>query len=581
MGLGQGVAPAVCEHAVLTRTVHLAWPEKAPRQVWGPRATPVEPHDLLEVKTRGEFEQITTVVFDLTQLVFSFPKIGREWIRTHCNMPYATFEGECLEDALTQCIDGGWPIGTVEQLSNGRYVVDVDTFTDEMLTAFLFDRLLDARYGLTSHLQNLRVAYYVMDGERPAAKSTTAKKRSASRCQSKESKIHRRVVDFLGPHRQGLLKPTRVEKDGVEMWQGSLFDYLGSRDNLWELLGRLRKATERAGGLTMHGIDVFVARGWHSRHHSSAGWFRIAGNCPETTRPLRDYFEKTIDMEADAMMIRLGRLVVDHLNGPCLLSTVDTDVLVSMISLGSPDLVWAKQLSFKNSKDVVVRTEPLPSGAMCKITPDHIDLRSLYPLDEPAISGTFLFPKFSKFSSTFFFSACRLSDQSKWSIEEATSRLSAVFILLMAGCDFCEKLENYGTRGVVQSLSQKPKLDNVCFTRITLTKHMTKETELGMRHECLVHLADAVRFPWRCGNFVCLVEVTFETMIKFIQIAICPKSGAGKDLKPFIRRLCYSAMTISGTGIGLEKDLKVYPQLAQNYGYDPKEEFGYMQFETS
>lgn len=611
MGLGSGVAPAVCEHAVLTRTVDLAWPKNAPSQVWGSRKTSANPNDLLEVKTRDDCETIQTVIFDLTQLVFAFPKMGREWIRTQGLLPYATFEGSRLEEALTRCINAGWPIGTVEQLSNGRYVIEVDTFTDELLTGFLVDCLVDVRRGIASRLPNLKVAYYVLDGERPAAKTTTSKKRTAARCQGKDYELHRRVENFLGPDQAAtLLKPVRIKRDGQDMWQGSLFDYLLCRENLWELVGRLREIVERTGGLEKIGVDVFVARGWHSRYHSSAGWFRLAGNRPETAKPLLDYFAETVDLEADAMMIRLGRFVVEHLNGPCLLSTIDTDVLVSMISFGSPALYWAKQLKFKNATDVVLRTNtntntnPAPGQEQKleleptsetqretemephteaepptkkRMRPNCIDLRTLCPLDEPAIQSLYIFPKLN---NVFFFSARRLYEPIKWSTSEAERRLGAVFVLLMTGCDFCEKVDSYGTRRAMQLLSQKPTLSQVSFSRITYIKHLTKDIKQGMRHDCLSRWADKVRFPWRCGDFVCLVEVTFESLKTLIQRAIQPKPIEGRDWKPFIRRLCYSVMTLSATGLGMERELRDNWRLAQNFGYDLRQGFTYIKFET-
>ena len=499
MGLGKGVAPAVCEHAVLSRTVELAWPDHAPRQIWGSQRTPSERHDLLEVKTRQDFELAKSVIFDLTQLVFAFPKMGRQWIRQQGTLPYATFEDEMLEKALARCIESGWTIGTVDQLQNGRYVVEVDTFTDEMLIDFLVDHLMEVRRGLTKMLPDVVAAYYVFDGERPAAKSVTAKKRNETRAQSKQFEILRRVSDYLGPEREWMLKPRKVKRDGQEVWQGSLPDYIICRENLWALIEHLRDTMEQVGPMKGSGVDVFLARGWHSQYHSNSGWFRLAGVRPETVKPLKDYYNEKIDIEADAMMVCLGRFAVDHLQGPCLMSTVDTDVLVSMISIGSPDLYWAKELHFKDHKDVVLRTPTPKTGSKRKFVPECIDLRTISPLKEPMICSSFSFADFSK---TFFFSGCRFLEASKWSPEEAKRRLVAVFVLLMAGCDFCEKLEKFGTRGVVKLLSRQPTLSEVQFSRVTHSKNMNRDVEGGMRYECLQRSPESVRFPWRCGNFV-------------------------------------------------------------------------------
>lgn len=579
MGLGKGVAPAICEHAVLTRTVDLAWPDDAPRQLWGRQQTPVERHDLLEVKTRRDCERVRSVIFDLTQLVFAFPKLGRQWIRTHGILPYATFEDDVLEKALSRCIESGWTVGTVDQLSSGRYVVDVDTFTDEMLLGFLVDRLVDVKRGVTKMLPNVQAAYYVLDGERPAAKSTTARKRDATRCRNKHHEIHRRVLNFLGPEREWMSKPVKVKKDGQELWQGSLPDYLLCRNNLWALVERLCENMEQVGALKGSGVDVFLARGWNSQYHSSSGWFRVAGERPETARPLRDYYNETnIDMEADAMMIRLGRLAVDHLQGPCLFLTVDTDVLVSLISTGSPDLYWAKQLVFKDRCKVVLRTTAPTPGSKRKKAPDCIDLRTISPLEEPAILSDFFLVNFP---DTFFFAGKRFQELSKWSAYEAERRLTAVFVLLMAGCDFCEKVDSFGMRGVVKLLSRQPRLPMVKFSRITCSKNMTKDIELGMRHDCMVRLPDAVRFPWRCGNFLCLVEIDFASAKTLIQAAISPKRIEGRDWRPFIRRLCYSIMTLSAPGLGFEKEVKECPRLAQIYGYDSRKSFRYITFDSN
>ena len=119
-----------------------------------------------------------------------------------------SFEGNTLEEVLTKCIDGGYHIGTVEQLPDKRYAVHVDTFNDEMLTGFLFDRLLSLRRGLTALLPDLVAAYYLVDGDRPAAKSITSKKRSLAKSRSEEHKLRQRVEEFLGPDRVGLLEPT-------------------------------------------------------------------------------------------------------------------------------------------------------------------------------------------------------------------------------------------------------------------------------------------------------------------------------------------------------------------------------------
>lgn len=575
MGLGSRVAVTVCEHAVLTQTVQLAWPNNVPKQTWGSRQVDVGPHDLLEVRTRNELENIKTVVFDLTQLVFAFPKAGREWMRSHSDLPFATFEGNTLDEALTKCIESGYHIGMVDRSQDGSYVVDVDTFNDEMLTGFLFDRLLNLRRGLTASLSNLVAAYYVIDGERPAAKSTTAKKRSLAKCNTQEHKMREQVLEFLGPDRAGLLEPKRIQMDGQEMLQGSLFDYLRSRENLWRLVDHLWATVERVGGQTDADVDVFVARGWHD--DLATRWFRIAGDRPESARPLRDYFNTNVDLEADAMMIRLGRFAAERFDGPCLLSTTDSDILASLIALGSPELLWAKQLGFKDKKDVVVRTVSQESGSKSKFVPHRIDLRSIDPLNEPAIYNDHILHPIVE--STFLFSSRQLSEKSKWSTEDAERRLSAMFVLLLSGCDFCEHLPSFGARGIVRLLSQKPRLQRVHFSRITSIEHVNKESEHGMRHECLKRRDNAVRFPWRCGNFTCLVEVEFETMKMLIRTALSPKPIDGRDWRPFIRRLCYSAMTLSATGIGLEKEMKVNAQLAENFGYDSQRDYEYIPFE--
>ena len=576
MGLGPKVATTLCEHAVLTRTVQLAWPNNTPRQTWGNRHINSEPHDLLDVKTRSDLARTKTVIFDLTQLVYGFPKAGRKWMRSHCDTQFVSFEGNTLEEALTKCINGGYHIGAAEQLPDRRYAVHVDTFNDEMLTGFLFDRLLSLRRGLTALLPDLVAAYYLVDGDRPAAKSITSKKRSLAKSWSEEYKLRQRVEEFLGPDRVGLLEPIPIQVGGQEMLQGSLFDYLRSRETLWRLIDCLCETVERAGGQNEADVDVFVARGWNSSIDPSNRWFRIAGNRPESARPLRDYFSGNVDLEADAMMIRLGRFAANRLNGPSLLSTTDSDVLVSMIAMGSPELFWAKQLGFRDKKDVVVRTVPVNSKTRSLFVPHRIDLRSIDPLEEPEICNDYLLPKVEK---SFLFSSCQLGETSKWSNAEAERRLCAIFVLLLNGCDFCEDLSSFGPRGMARLLSQKPKLHKVHFSRITSIQNINKELEHGMRRECLAQSDEAVRFPWRCGDFVCLVEVDFETMKMLIRAALFPKPIEGSDWRPFIRRLCYSAMTLAATGIGLEKEIKVNAQLAENFGYDPTRDFEYIRFE--
>lgn len=160
------------------------------------------------------------------------------------------------------------------------------------------------------------------------------------------------------------------------------------------------------------------------------------------------------------------------------------------------------------------------------------------------------------FPTTFIFSGQRFSDPSNWSTCEAEQRLVSVFIMLLAGCDFCEKLKNFGEKAVVKLLSEKPTLSKVRFSRITSTKNLSREVEGGMLHDCLEQLTDAVRFPWRCGDFICLVEVDFESVKTLIQLAIKPKQVEGRDWNPFIRRLCYSVMTLSAPGLGMEKKCK-------------------------
>ena len=572
MGLGACVASALCEHAVLTRTVRLAWSQRPPKQTWGKQNACADPHDLLVVRSLEDLAKIKTVVLDLTQLVYGFPKHARSWLLSNFDVPLVTFEGDSLEEALGKCVEGGYHIGSVDRMKSGRFVVNVDTFTDEMLAGFLFDYLLDVRRGLITLLPNLTAAYYVMDGERPAAKTTTTKKRSVAKSHGEDRKIWEQTVSFLGPDRLGLLEPARVVKDGQEMWQGSLLDYLRSPTNIWNMIDRLSSTVEQTSGENEHPVDVFVARGWHSNRHSSSGWFRVAGARPECVRPLTDYFSKTVDLEADSMMVRLGSLAVTHLDGPCLLSTSDTDVLVSLMSHGSRDLIWAKQLTFKNSKGVVVRTQRDGGPTNPTFTPDRINLQHLNPLKEPAICKVHL-P--SKYPNTFLFSSSEIGETSKWSTEEAKRRLCAIFIVLLGGCDFCESLKMFGSRGIVALLSQKPKLQDVCFSRVTLVDHMSKETEQGMRHDCLQHFRDKILFPWRCGNFACLVEVKFDAMEMLIQKA-SRKPIDGSDWKPFCRRLCYSASVLSCVGIGLERQVKKTGQLAENFGYNSQRDYEYI-----
>lgn len=572
MGLGSCVASALCEHAVLTRTVSLAWSQRPPKQTWGKKNTCADPHDLLVVRTREDLAKIKTIVLDLTQLVYAFPKLARQWLFSHFDVPIVTFEGDSLEDALEKCVNGGYHIGSVDRKGGGKFVVNVDTFTDEMLTGFLFDYLLDVRRGLMGLLPNLIAAYYVMDGERPAAKTTTTRKRSVAKSHGEDHKIRQQTVSFLGPDRIGLLEPARVVKDGQEMWQGSLLDYLRSSSNIWNMIDRLSCMLEQTDGQSEHPVDVFVARGWHSGHESSARWFRVAGARPECVRPLTDYFNKTVDLEADSVMVRLGSLAVTHLGGPCFLSTSDTDVLVSLMSHGSCDLIWAKQLTFKDSSEEVVRTRPGGGPTNPTFTPDRINLKHLNPLREPAIREVHLY---KEHSNTFLFSSCEIGETSKWSAEEAERRLCAIFIVLLGGCDFCESIRMFGSRSMVKLLSQKPKLQGVCFSRVTLIEHMTKETEQGMRHDCLQHFCDKILFPWRCGNFACLVEVKFDAMKMLIRKA-SKNPIDGSDWKPFCRRLCYSTSILSCVGIGLERHIKRTGQLAENFGYDPQRNFEYM-----
>ena len=576
MGLGAGVAPAICEHAVLSRTVELAWPEETPRQIWGNRKTPSAPHDLLELKTLEDCKQIKCVIYDLTQLVFAFPNLARRWIRTNTEFPCTTFEDDDLENVLRQCVEAGSVVGTIDKHPNGRFVLEVDTFTDEMLVAFLLDRLLDVKRGLTRMLPNLRAAYYVLDGKRPVAKSVTAKKRAETKTRNKQYKLREQASKILGPEREWMMKPMKTTKDGQEMWEGSLPDYILNRENLWALVEMLREKMELIGPQTGSGVDVLVARGWHPRYDPNSSWFRVAGDKPDATRPLRDYYSENVDMEADPMMIRLGLLAVRHLQGPCFMSTVDTDIVASMISTSSPNLLWAKNLSFKDRREVVLRTETPDLGSKRKMVPDCIDLQTIYPLKEPKICNAFRLPEFPE---TFIFSGQRLSDPLNWSTCEAKQRLVAVFVLLMAGCDFCEKLEDFGIRAVVRLLSTKPTLSKVRFSRITPTKNLTREVEGGMLHDCLEQVADAVRFPWRCGNFICLVEVDFESVKTLIESAIKPKRVERRDWNPFIRRLCYSVMTLSAPGLGIEKKVQENCRLALNFGYDSSREYQYVRFE--
>ena len=573
MGLGTGVAPAICEHAVLTRTVEIAWPDQTPCQIWGERRTPSAPHDLLELKAMEDCKQIKCVIFDLTQLVFAFPKLARCWIRTNTELPCTIFEGDDLDNVLRQCIEGGSAVGTIDKHPDGRFVVEVDTFTDEMLVGFLLDRLLEVKRGLIKMLPDLRAAYYVLDGKRPVAKSVTAKKRAEMQTRNKQYKLREQALKILGSEREWMMKPVKVTKDGQEMWEGSLPDYILDRENLWALVEMLREKMELIGPRTENGVDVFVARGWHPRYDGNSGWFRVAGDRPDATRPLRDYYNENVDMEADPMMIRLGLLGVKHLQGPCFMSTVDTDIVASMISTSSPNLLWAKDLPFKKQREVVLRTKIPELGSKRKMAPDCIDLQTIYPLEEPKICDEFCL---AEFPGTFIFSGQRLSDPSNWSTCEAKQRLVAVFVVLMAGCDFCEKLEDFGTRGVVKLLSTKPTLSKVRFSRITSTKNLTREVERGMLHDCLEQVADAVRFPWRCGNFICLVEVDFECVKTWIQLAIKPKRVEGRDWNPFIRRLCYSVMTLSAPGLGIEKKVQENSRLALNFGYDSSREYQYV-----
>jgi hypothetical protein len=516
------------------------------------------------------------VIFDLTQLVFAFPNLARYWIRTNTELSCTTFEDDDLENALSQCIEGGSAVGTIDKRPNGRYVVEVDTFTDEMLVGFLVDRLMDVKRGLTKMLPNLKAAYYVLDGKRPAAKSVTAKKRAEMQTRNRQYKLRQRALEILGPERKWMMEPVKVTKDGQEMWQGSLPDYVLCRENLWALVERLREKIELIGPQKGEGVDVFLARGWHPRYDRSSAWFRVAGDRPDATRPLRDYYNETVDMEADPMMIRLGLLAVKHLQGPCFMSTVDTDIVASMISTSSPNLLWAKNLSFKERVEVVLRTKTPDVGSKRKMVPDCIDLRTIYPLEEPKIREEFCLPTFPE---TFIFSGHRLSEPSKWSTCEAKRRLVAVFVMLMAGCDFCEKLEDFGMRGVVRLLSTKPTLSKVRFSRITSIQNLTRDVERGMLHDCLEQVADAVRFPWRCGNFICLVEVDFESVKTLIRLAIDPKRPEGRDWKPFIRRLCYSVMTLSAPGLGIEKEVEENSRLALNFGYDSTKEYQYIRFD--
>lgn len=573
MGLGKGVAPAICEHAVLTRIVEMAWPDRTPRQVWGKRQTPSEPHNLLEVKTREHYEQITCVIFDLTQMVFAFPALVRSWVRTNTDLFHTTIKDDDLEKALSRCIESGLGIGTIEQDSNGQYVVEVDTFTDEILVGFIVDRLLNIKRGLTGRLPNLKAAYYVLDGERPAAKSVTARKRVDSQARGKPYRLRQKALEILGHENERMMQPVKVTNDGQEMWQGSLSDYILCRENLWRLVESLRKKIELIGAPKGNGVDVFLARGWHSQYDQTSGWFRVAGDRPEGTKPLRDYFNEKIDMEADAMMVRLGRLVVEHFQGPCLMSTVDTDILASMISMGSPDLYWAKKLSFNDRTKVKLLTTTSKSGSKREHTPECVDLCTICPLEEPKIREGYCL---QSFPDTFLFSGHRLSEPSKWSTLEAEQRLVAVFVLLMAGCDFCEKLKDFGVRSVAEMLSKQPTLTNVRFSRITHTKNMTREVEQGMLYDCLEKLANAVRFPWRCGNFVCLVEIDFESAETLIRSAIKPRWTEGRDWKPFIRRVCYSLMTLSAPGMGIEKEVQNNSRLALNFGYDSSKGYHYV-----
>lgn len=573
MGLGAGVAPAICEHAVLSRTVEIAWPDQTPPQIWGERRTPSAPHDLLELKAIEDCKQTKCVIFDLTQLVFAFPNLARCWIRKNTEFPFTTFEDDGLENVLRQCVERGSAVGTIVEHPNDRFSVEVDTFTDEMLVGFLLDRLLEVKRGLTKMLPNLRAAYYVLDGKRPVAKSVTAKKRAEMQTRSKQHKLRERALKILGPDHAWMMKPVKATKDGQETWEGALPDYIVNRENLWALVEMLREKMEQVGPRTENGVDVFVARGWHPRYDGISGWFRVAGDKPDATRPLRDYYNKNVDMEADPMMIRLGLLAVKHLQGPCFMSTVDTDIVASMISTSSPNLLWAKELFFKKRREVVLLTETPELGSKRRMTPDCIDLQTLYPPEEPTIRNKFCL---KMFPTTFIFSGQRLSDASNWSTCEAEQRLVSVFIMLLAGCDSCEKLKNFGEKAVVKLLSEKPTISKVRFSRITSTKNLSREVEGGMLHDCLEQLTDAVRFPWRCGDFICLVEVDFESVKTLIQLAIKPKQVEGRDWNPFIRRLCYSVMTLSAPGLGMEKKVQENSRLAINFGYDSSREYQYV-----
>ena len=577
MGLGSGVASILCEHEILTQTVRLAWPGYTLEQTWGKRNQRVGPHDLLDVKTPSDLKRIKTVIFDLTQLIYGFPKAGRMWLNSNTDLSCETFEGKNIEEVLTKCIDSGCPVGTVERMPNGGYRMVVDTFTEELLVGFLFDYLVRVQRGVIAYLSDLVAVYYVMDGERPVAKKTTAKKRALAKSYREDHKIHQAVLDFLGPDRIELLKPARVVLNGIEMFKGSLPDYFGSRDNIWNMMNQLEKMIERVGTQKSGNLNVFLAKGWHSDYESSANWFRLLGDQLESVRPLRDYFDcnKRVDMEADAMMIRLGELAVRYLDGLCLLHSLDSDVLVSLYCHALPDLVWTKSLKFKDSRNVIIRTGPKDEGPFSDIPRYRIDLQTLNPLKESVITNNFILPGTP---DTFLFASSRLSNRSTWSTSEAERRLCAILVVLLDGCDFCESLKSFGPRGMVKLLSQNFRLNEIIFTRITSTENVTRQTAIGMIHECLQRFDDKIRFPWRCGDFVCLVELKFKEIKELIREAMPPRLKVieGKDWRPFIRRLCYSAMTLSCTGIGLERDMKDNARLTENFGYETENDFKYM-----
>ena len=71
------------------------------------------------------------------------------------------------------------------------------------------------------------------------------------------------------------------------------------------------------------------------------------------------------------------------------------------------------------------------------------------------------------------------------------------------------------------------------------------------------------------------MELKFKEVKELIREAMPPhlKVIEGKDWRPFIRRLCYSAMTLSCTGIGLERDMKDNARLTENFGYETENDF--------